>query len=146
MKSINRLLVAVSGALIIATSGALAGSAVKGSELKSLFVGGTLYTTGTHSFFTPTSFVLKFKPDRTMSVNYSVQPISEAMSPIEMTDSGTWQVNGNNMCIKFNQLFKAAQHCFTVHTATKAPKLYGSHMYRATMVETGMQWLFAIDK
>ena len=146
MKSFNRLLVAIPGALIIATSGALAGSAVKESELKSLFAGGTLYTTGTHSFFTPTSFVLKFKANGTMSVNYSLQPVSDRMNPIEKTDSGTWQVRSNDMCVKFNQLFKAAQHCFTVHKATKAPKLYGSHMYRATMVETGQQWLFAIDK
>lgn len=147
MKSTHRLLVAVvSGAFIVSAAGALAGPAVPGSKLKALFDGTTLYTSDVNGFFTPHNFEFQFKADGTVSAAYSIQPDNERQDPIEKNDSGTWQVSGEAVCVKFKQLFEAAQHCFTVRTATKAPKLYGNHMYRATMKRTGMQWLFALDK
>ena len=134
------------GAFLVASTAALGGPLVEGGKLKALFAGGTLYTSDIRGFFLRHNFEWQFKPDGMIAASYSIAPPNEQVDPIERADSGTWQVRGNQMCVKFKQLFKGAQHCFTVRKAMHAHKIYGDRMFRATMANDGYQWLFALDK
>ena len=130
--------------LMVGSSGAWAGELIAPANLKQMFSGATLYTDQFGSYYYNHLEEWEFKAGGNVKASWEQAATSEQMDPTEGGDDGAWTVRGDRLCITWNKLLKGQENCYLIHTA--ADHKFADHMYQATNVQTGKQWLFGLER